>query len=55
MYEPRDAGDGSHYVVESVSGHLAHVDSDGDQVAAVGMTADQAAQTADKLNLEART
>jgi hypothetical protein len=52
VFEPRDAGDGSHYVVESASGHLAHVDRDGAQYAAVNMTADEAAQTADQLNRE---
>lgn len=55
MFESRESADGTHYVVESVSGHLAHVEAEGGwQRAAVGMTAEQAEQTADALNRESR-
>lgn len=58
LFERRDAGDGTHYVVAAGSGQLAHTeDPDGSMRAAVGLTQAQADQTAQELNsdLEAQS
>lgn len=53
LFESRDAGDGTHYVIESTSGHLAHTDTGDGQQAAVGLTEAAAEQVASDLNGEA--
>lgn len=53
LFESRDAGDGTHYVIEATSGHLAHTDTGDGQRAAVGLTEAAAEQVASDLNGEA--
>jgi hypothetical protein len=51
LFESRDAGDGTHYVVASGSGLLAHTeDAEGYMRAAVGLTQEQADEAAQQLN-----
>lgn len=53
MYEAREDRDGTYYVIEGVSGHLAHsVTPEGDQKAAVGLPEGDAWRLADQLNRE---
>lgn len=54
MYEAREHRDGTHYVVDRASGHLAHQTMpDGGQKAAVGMTEADAERLAYDLTMEA--
>lgn len=50
-FESRAHRDGSHYVVESTSGHLAHTeDSDGSLRAAIGLGEAEAQEVAERLS-----
>lgn len=54
LFESRPDGNGTHYVIEATSGHLAHTDTeDGGQQAATGLTEAAAEQVASALNGEA--
>lgn len=53
MFESRPDGNGTHYVIESTSGQLAHTDTEDGQQAAVGLTEAAAEQVASDLNGEA--
>lgn len=50
MYVAREDRDGTHYVIERVSGHLAHVERSDGQYAAIGLTAEEADRIASDLN-----